>query len=100
MSTLPIEYREFYDLPRAFLVRNGGQCFFFSCRFEDAIDEYASDYSIYLMPDLGPEDISGSWDDLEQRAVRFIGKIPVAVVVFDPTKRRSIDETAFDLIRP
>ncbi|MBI3437578.1 MAG: hypothetical protein HY054_02795 [Proteobacteria bacterium] len=37
---LPIRYRDFWDLPRAFSVDYDGKTYFFDCPFNESIDDY------------------------------------------------------------
>ncbi len=59
MKWLPITYRDFYDVPRAFVVAARGDWLFFDCPFDAAADEYRSDYAVYVLP--GPPPAEGSW---------------------------------------
>lgn len=88
---IPISYADFYDVPRAFLVELDGERLFFDCLFDDAIDDYPSEYTVHrLDPGVvrGTEPIS--WRDLRARGVA-LGRVPTAAVVFDETRRRSVN---------
>src|SRR5690349_3855883 len=61
---LEILYGDFYDFPRMFLVTDGSSRYLFDGSFDDEIDDYPSDYAVYLMPDLSRDDLAGSWATL------------------------------------
>jgi hypothetical protein len=87
----PITYREFYDVPRIFLVRYRGSLLLFDGLFDDALDEYPDEYKVYVLPELSQQELSGSWTSLSEKAVRYMGTVPVGAVKFDSTLRREID---------
>lgn len=83
---LRIRYGEFWDVPRLFAVEHEPPLLF-SCRFSDMVDEYADSYDVYRIANLPePTDLAGA----EKSGVR-LGEVPVATVVFDPSRRESID---------
>jgi hypothetical protein len=86
-----ITYRGFHDVPRFFIVADGEQTYLFDCTFDEDLDDYPDDYTIYLMPALEPADLNGSWENLHSRAVALLGKIAVSDLIFDETLRKSID---------
>jgi len=89
-SRLPIQYRDFYDVPRVFLVEFKQRRLLFESRFDDAADEYSDDYNVYLLSEVNPSDLSGSWEHLATRG-RPIGRVPVSRIAFDVSRRRDID---------
>ncbi len=96
----PIMYRDFYDVPRAFLVRDGDRLLLFDSPFEDARDEYADRYAVYLMPELTEDELGGSWVDLRRKALRRLGCVSVVDVRFDDTLREYVDLAALDGLHP
>ena len=90
-EAVDIQYRDFYDIPRMFVVAHGGQHFLFDGSFSDDQDDYPEDYEVYLMPPLRDEQLAGSWTDLKRLALRSLGRLPTRSVVFDTTRRQSID---------
>jgi hypothetical protein len=86
-----IIYSGFYDAPLAFVVSHGGKQFLFWREFVEAIDEYPNEYGVYLLPDIPEEEIKNLWSDLNNKAMAFLGEVPVKRVIFDPTKRQEID---------
>jgi hypothetical protein len=91
-----IEYRDFYDVPRMFLVSHDGAQFLFECRFDDDLDDYADAYKIFLMPPREKLDLEGSWEHLSESATKFLGELPVNAVTFDETRRNAIDSQVIE----
>jgi len=88
-----IRYRDFYDVPRIFLVSHDGEQYLFDCAFDDELGDYPDIYRVYLMPALTDAQLAGTWDHLPQLAKRFLGEVAVNRVQFDPTKRAAINPT-------
>ena len=86
-----IQYREFYDFPRMFIVEFKGSQFLFDGSFDDGLDDYPDQYRVSLLPRLTPKDLAGSWAGLAQRAIQQLGHISTSAVQFDATRRESID---------
>ncbi len=95
-NTVPIIYREFYDVPRVFIVKYKQHVFLFESVFDEKTDDYSEDYDVYLMPELAEEEISGSWEKINSKATRKIGKILVSAVEFDITRRRNVKVTVLE----
>jgi hypothetical protein len=91
-----IKYREFWDVPRIFLVQHQGKLFLFDCPFDEATEDYPDQYRVYILPELTDDELAGSWDKLSSQATRFLGEVPVNSVLFDPTKRKEIDTKVLD----
>lgn len=87
----PIRYREFWDIPRIFLVPYRGKCFLFDCDFDEATEDFPDKYRVYIIPEPSDEELAGSWDKLHEKAMRCLGEVPTQKVRFDPSKRREID---------
>ena len=94
-----IVYRNFHDVPRAFIARHNGIAFFFDCPFDDHADGYPAEYHVYLMPELSPGDLEESWVELSCKSTRRLGTLPVHEVQFDSTRRASIESYVLDRIR-
>jgi hypothetical protein len=95
-----INYRGFWDVPRIFFVRHGGQLYLFDCPFDDVIEDYPETYAVYEKPELTELDYAGSWAHLADKAVRRIGEVPLDNVKFDPTLRRQIDMAVLTALLP
>ena len=93
---LAIQYRDFYDVPRIFLVNHRGTLYLFDCPFYPALDEYPDIYRVFALPSDSCSDLSGSWDDLASRATAYLGEVLVKSVQFDSTRRREIDADVID----
>ncbi|MHB1425153.1 MAG: hypothetical protein ACYC3I_18435 [Gemmataceae bacterium] len=91
-----IRYRDFWDVPRIFLVSSQGKCFLFDCAFDEATEDYPDSYRVYVIPDPSEEELTGSWDKLHEKATSYCGDVPINKMRFDPSKRREIDTTILD----
>lgn len=90
MQYAPIQYRDFYDVPRMVLVQFNGKTYLFDCPFDEREDEYSTHYSIFLMPPLAAADFKGDWRQLPTMAVQLMGKVLISDVKFDASKRNAI----------
>ena len=98
MSWLPMKYRDFYDVPRAFVAEREGQLYFFDCPFDTVADDYPEYFTVYLLPnELAMELDTISWESLASRG-HEIGRVPAKSVSFDPTKRRLVNDGIFGLL--
>ena len=96
---LPITYRDFYDIPRAFIVEREGQLYFFDCAFDEGRDDYPDEFHVYTLPSETRERLSaGSWSALAGSG-ELLGVIPVAQVQFDESRRHAIRESSLELVR-
>lgn len=94
-SWLPISYRDFYDVPRLFLVEHSGSLFVFDCPFDDKLDDYRDAYSVYrLTPELRGSIDTIEWHLLVTR-LEPVASVPVRSVEFDPTRRTSVKADIF-----
>ncbi len=93
MKWLPIIYRDFYDVPRAFAATARGGWLLFDCMFDVAADEYESEYSVYALP--GPPPAEGSWSQLASLG-KARGRIAVSSVTFDSTRRKFVSEESIE----
>lgn len=92
----PIRYREFWDVPRIFLVHYQGKWFLFDCPFDETSEDFPDSYRVYLIPEPSEEELAGSWDKLHEKATHCSGEVPLARIHFDPSKRREIDASVLD----
>src|SRR2546425_1551744 len=93
-----IKYMGFWDVPLVFLTQYQGQAFLFDCPFREDLDDYAESYRVFLMPELKDQELPKDWTTLHTKAIRFLGEVPVAHVVFDPSGRQSIETGVLDEI--
>ena len=94
----PIQYRDFWDVPRIFLAHYHGVLWLFDCVFNENTEDYPDAYKVYLLPELSTEELAGSWDHLALKAQQYLGEIPVGQVSFDSSKRREIDTQVLEKI--
>jgi hypothetical protein len=92
----PIRYREFWDVPRIFLVCYQGKWFLIDCPFDETSEDFPDSYRAYIIPEPGEEELAGSWDKLHEKALHDLGAVPIARVRFDPSKRREIDTSVLN----
>ena len=92
----PIKYMGFWDIPRIFIVRHRGETILFDSPFDETLDDYPDSFKVFLMPSIRDEDLPKDWTTLKTRATHFLGEISVHRVLFDPSKRRSIDTAVVD----
>lgn len=90
-----IQYREFYDFPRMFVAVHNGVQYLFDGSFSDELDDYPDEYQVFVLPGLTRDQLSGSWATLRDLASRRLGSIPIRHVLFDSTRRQSVDAAAF-----
>ena len=93
---IPFEYGEFYDYPRMVEFSFSGQWYFLSSAFDEQTDDYPDYYEVYLLPFHSKEEIKAQpryWTDLNRAS--HLGRIAIAEVGLDPTRRQSIDGRAF-----
>ena len=96
MQYEPIQYRDFYDVPRMFIVRFGDNSYLFDCKFNEHKDEYDTHCSVFLMPPLDDAALAGDWRKFPSIPLRLAVKVSVSDVKFDATKRNGINTDIFD----
>jgi hypothetical protein len=92
----PIKYLGFYDVPRNFIVRYANETLLFDCPFDEALDDYPDEYQVYVLPPMKVEELPKDWTALPPRALAYLGKVPLDRVLFDPSKRKSIDSAILE----
>jgi hypothetical protein len=91
-----IRYRDFWDVPRIFLVAYQGELYLFDCAFDEELEDFLDTYQVYVLPDIAEAQLAGSWEELPEKALRYVGAVPITEVRFDATKRQSIDTAILD----
>ena len=85
-------YVDFYDVPRTIVLRFQNRWFLLQSAFNDELDEYEKEYSIYPLPDsFEPVQSRSPWKFLEELELNCIAKVPVNSVQFDRTKRKKLE---------
>jgi hypothetical protein len=92
----PIQYREFWDIPRIFIAPLQGKTFLFDCRFDEALEDFPDYYEVFLLPHVDSAELVGSWDGLRNRATQFIANVPIERVQFDPSNRREVNTAVLE----
>lgn len=90
-----IEYRDFYDVPRVFLVEFEGSVYLFDSPFEDSIDDYGERYAVYEIAANIVENLPRDWTDISRQAVSCCGTVSIDDVTFDSGKRQRIESSIF-----
>ncbi len=93
----PFRYGGFYDVPRYISLRYRGRRFVLQSPFDEDLDEYPSEYSVYIVPE--------SADDSQpvcppefflNTPTACIGHIQIDQVTFDPSNRKELDASILD----
>lgn len=101
---LPIYYSGFWDVPSAFLTLYNEDLFlFWRDDFDEELDDYPPNYKVYSVKNVTLTDaFEPSEPPYEFVILRnipllldneIIGEIPTGEVIFDETKRKSINKT-------
>jgi hypothetical protein len=98
MPWIPIRYRDFFDIPRAFVVEYTGDLYFFDCPFDQRVDEYPDHYDVYCPKASVSLDLTADWWQSFGAGGSFVGTVPTQQVQFDVTRRAAVDESIFDLL--
>lgn len=100
MTWLPIQYRDFYDVPRMVVVEREGQLYLLDSAFDPGEDEYSDHFTIYKLPAAAAEVLDrDAWVDLPDRG-EALGRVEVVKVEFDQSKRRFVSDEVFTHVRP
>ena len=91
---LPIEYRDFYDFPRAFFVRLDDRWLYALSEFDDARGDFG-DFEVFDMGDRGPVSVGDDWGNVQSLARAHLGQVTLAPDSFDPTRRSAVVASAF-----
>jgi hypothetical protein len=91
-NLIPIQYREFYDVPRMFIVAYQGVSYLFDASFNEKLDDYPDTYAVSVLPPLLPEELTGSWSSLPSRVVSRLTQVLVSAVPFDKTRRQGVEQ--------
>jgi len=93
----PFRYGGFYDVPRCLSLHYRGRRFLLQSAFDDQLDEYPTDYSVYLVPETADDSRQVcSPEFLSNTPMACIGKIPIDQVKFDASKRNELDASVLD----
>lgn len=84
-----IEYQEFWDIPRLFIVRYKNKFFLFNCKFDEEKDDYPDTYKVYLLKESDVD--SKNWEEKISSDTPFLGELKTGDIRFDTTKRKEMD---------
>ena len=59
-----VEYRDFSDVPRIFVIVVDERTFLFDCPFDEQIDDYPDEYTVYELPHVRPDELLNDWSEL------------------------------------
>ena len=85
-----LSYGEFWDVPRLFVVTVDDGLLVFDSPFDEELDEYRPEYSVYFLPWREAHRLHGSWATLTEDA-ELRGVVPVSETRFDETRRLMVD---------
>lgn len=85
---LPIEYREFHDVPRLIRLAYGKYLYFLDCPFDDAADDYPLVFAVYRHDAIAVA-ADSDWGKYLAPSAR-LGEVRVEDVKFDETRRKFV----------
>ena len=91
------QYGGYYDFPRTIVLRYRGEIFLLYGLFDEELDEFPDDYSVYRVPastENSPE--IKSWMFWPNESFRYLGQLPIRSITFDPTQRKALDASILD----
>jgi hypothetical protein len=86
-----IKYFSFWDVPRTFAFEYSGKVYMLTSEFDDALDEYPDDYEVFVVSDVGDLSMVSDWKSLEPMPKTSVGRVPIASVRFDESRRKYVD---------
>jgi hypothetical protein len=93
----PFKWGWFDDVPRCISLRYKGKGFVLQSRFDDDLEEYPDEYSVYVVPELTDDSQPVCTPEfLSNTPMACIGQIAINQVVFDPSKRKELDASCLD----
>jgi hypothetical protein len=93
----PFRYGWFYDVPRCVTFHYKGKRFLLQSAFDEDLDEYLTDYSVYVIPEAADDSLPAcSPEFLSKTPMSCIGRIPIDQVTFDSTRRRELDASILE----
>jgi len=94
---MPFEYAEFYDVPRCILMRYREIRFLIESSFNEQLDNYEENYSVYLVPETAPDSLrENAGNFFNSTTMPCVGHIRVEDVLFDSSKRKLLDASFLD----
>ena len=85
-----LAYRDFYDLPRAFIVGvPKGGLLLFDCSFDEVLDDYATNYRVIALP-MPIEALPADWRQLGSQPEQIVAEIDTHELLFDASRRQTV----------
>ena len=94
-----IKYFSFSDVPRTFAFEHAGKVYLLTSEFDDDLDEYPDDYEVFVVSGIGDLSVVSDWKSIEPLNKTRVGKIPVAAVHFDSSRRKFVDSAFLDSVQ-
>ncbi|MGA2653235.1 MAG: hypothetical protein ABSF28_22150 [Terracidiphilus sp.] len=91
MPMVPFKYGGFWDVPRYILCRVEENQLLLEAGFDDALDEYSTEYRVYALPPGLDWDSIFTWLESPSSQSHYLGSIPVNEIHFDESKRKEIE---------
>jgi hypothetical protein len=67
------------------------------CPFDEAADDYPTDYAVYEIASDPRKSFGPDWRTLSATG-RLLGRVPVVSIRFDPTHRRTIESDELETL--
>jgi len=93
-------YWGFWDIPRCILATLGDETYFLDCPFDEALDDYRPEFTVYLMPEISRDELVAGARDLPSRAISTLGTWPVSETRLDSSLRKKVDLGFIEELRP
>jgi hypothetical protein len=94
---IAFRYWDFHDFPRMIELETGGQCYLLDSPYDEIDNKYLDYYGVSLIPLHWKEEMTSNseyWCNLTEKD--YLGRIPIAELGLDDTRRNSIDGRAFE----
>ena len=89
-SWVNFQYSGFYDHPLMLASDFDGEMILLAREFDEAQDEYESMYKVFRISKTAFEAHHEPWAKLLEFTQSKIGEVPVPLVQFDPSRRKSL----------
>ena len=90
-----LSYGEFHDVPRLFVVTVPDGLLVFDSPFDESLDDYRPEYTVYFLLWSEASRLHGSWNTLTEGA-ELRGRVAVSDVEFDGTRRLMVSASVVD----
>ena len=94
-----IKYFSFWDVPRTFAFGYKGKVYVLTSEFDDDLDEYPDDYEVVVVSGIASMSMVSDWRSIERLPKTSVGRVAVASVRFDESRRKYVDGSFLGAIR-